>query len=208
MTASAQGTINFTEMYATHEAFSRDLERLVAAADAGATDRPEVRAGWENLKTQLHIHHSVEDADLWPRTRRAAARRPDDLALLAEMEAEHALLDPLLTAVDRALAAGSTELSDRSRELATALSGHLRHEESKALPLIQSVLTPADWRGFKRAMARAQGISGAAVYIPWIIDSRPPAERRTFLARMPAPARLITRLVWEPRYRERNLWAF
>jgi hypothetical protein len=39
----------------------------------------------------------------WPRLCRAVADQPTELALLEEIEAEHAVLDPLLSAVDEAL---------------------------------------------------------------------------------------------------------
>jgi hypothetical protein len=56
-------------------------------------------------------------------------------------------------------------------------------------------------------MARAQGVKGAAVYVPWIIDGATTAERKRFFSVLPAPVRVISRLVWEPRYRHRGLWA-
>jgi hypothetical protein len=208
MTVSQQDTIDFTEMYSTHDAFRRDLVRFVAASAAGKAGAPGVKAGWENFKTQLLIHHSVEDAWLWPRLQREVAGRPGDLALLEEMEAEHARIDPLLAAVDGALPGQGANLAERVQALSAVLGYHLKHEEDSALPLMQSVLTPADWRGFKGAMTRKQGIKGAAVYIPWIIDGIPPADQDRFLAKMPAPARLINRLFWEPRYQQRNLWNF
>ena len=208
MTVSQQDTIDFTEMYSTHDAFRRDLGRFLAASAAGKADTPGVKAGWENFKTQLLIHHSVEDAWLWPRLQRKVADRPGDLALLEEMEAEHARIDPLLAAVDGALTGHGASLVERVQELSEVLGYHLKHEEDSALPLIQSVLTRADWRGFKGAMTRKQRIKGAAVYIPWIIDGIPPAAQEKFLAKMPAPARLINRLGWEPRYQRRNLWNF
>jgi hypothetical protein len=40
----------------------------------------------------------------WPRMRARLADRPDDLALLQAMEDEHARIDPLIAAVDGALA--------------------------------------------------------------------------------------------------------
>ncbi len=72
--------IDFTMMYVTHDAFRRDLGRLSAASAAGTAHAPGVRAGWENFKAQLLLHHSVEDTHLWPRVRRAAAGRPAGLA--------------------------------------------------------------------------------------------------------------------------------
>jgi hypothetical protein len=36
----------------------------------------------------------------------------------------------------------------------------------------------------------------------------PPADARKFLDRLPAPLRLVNRLSWQPRYRNRRLWQF
>jgi len=202
----AAEAIDFTMMYATHDAFRRDLGRFTAASAAGTTDAPGVRAGWENFKAQLLLHHSVEDSDLWPRVRRAAAGRPSSLALLDEMAAEHAQIDPLLAAVDDAWAHSPSDLAAAVAGLASALEGHLKHEEDAALPLIQSVCTPADWRAFAGVMRRAQGVKGAARYVPWILDGIAPEEQRRFLAALPAPVRVISRILWEPRYRQRGLW--
>jgi hypothetical protein len=200
-------TIDFTEMYVTHDAFRRDLERLAAAADAGKATGPEVRAGWEAFKDQLLVHHSVEDEWLWPRLAERV-KDPEGLALLGDMEAEHARLDPLLASYDEALAAGAADLAVRAKEIGTVLGRHLEHEEEEALPLIQSVMTPQDWRAFGRAMARRQGVRGASNWIPWVTEGMPQRERRRFLAKFPAPLRLVNRLLWAPRYRRRNLWAF
>jgi iron-sulfur cluster repair protein YtfE (RIC family) len=202
----SRGTIDFTAMYATHDAFRRDLGRLAAASAARKASTPQVLAGWENFKTQLHIHHSVEDTDLWPRVRLAVASRPGDLALLDEMEDEHARMDPLLADVDDALTGQQARLAGHVAELSAALRGHLAHEEQAALPLIQSSLTPTDWRAFAGQMRRRQGVRGAAVYVPWILDEARPAGRH-FLDSLPAPVRLINRLLWQPRYQRRNLWS-
>ncbi|MGW2373616.1 hemerythrin domain-containing protein [Kitasatospora sp. NPDC001683] len=206
MSSSRQGMIDFTVMYATHNAFRRDLERLRSAAAAGRAGDPQVRAGWENFKTQLLIHHSVEDAELWPRLRRAVQGKPRELALTDAMEAEHADLDPLLASVDAALGGQAAALVDRVEKLVATLDDHLTHEEETALPLIQSELTVADWRGFTDGMRRRQGVKGASVYVPWVLDGRSDTERATFLSAMPAPVRVLNRLFWEGGYRKRRLW--
>lgn len=165
-------------------------------------------AGWENFNTQLHIHHTVEDNDLWPRLCHAVADQPSDLALLTAMQDEHAILDPLLTAVDQALARDAVAPSDEHlQKLAAALNMRLKHEEESGLPLIQSVLTPADWRGFAAAMRRRQGYKGATIYVPWLLDGANPAERTRILTAFPPPVRLLNKLLWEPRYRQQNHWA-
>lgn len=199
------GTIDFTMMYVTHNAFRRDLDRLAAAAGNPA-GTAGIRAGWENFKTQLHLHHSVEDSHLWPRLQRAVTGA-GDLVLLEQMEAEHALIDPLLAAVDTAMAdPGGTALAEALRELSTALGLHLEHEEADALPLIRKVLTPADWKAFANEMRRRQGFKGAAVYVPWILDGAPSEERRRFLGALPAPVTLLNRLLWQPRYLRLGFW--
>jgi hypothetical protein len=68
------------------------------------------------------------------------------------------------------------------------------------------VLTRADWRAFAGQMRRRQGVKGAAIYIPWILDQTAPDKQQRFLAALPAPARLINRLAFQPRYRQRKLW--
>ncbi|WP_405877435.1 hemerythrin domain-containing protein [Streptomyces sp. NBC_01384] len=205
-TEAAADTIDLTVMYAAHDAFRRDLERLGEAAADGTAFTPQVRAGWDNFRNQLHIHHTAEDSDLWPRVERKVDGRPRDIALLAEMEAEHARLDPQLTAVDAALKNRSAELSGLVRSLASTLDDHLAHEEESALPLIQEVLTTADWGAFTGRIRKTQGLRGAALFVPWIVDGAPPADRARFLGALPPPVRVLNRLFWEGGYRRRGLW--
>jgi iron-sulfur cluster repair protein YtfE (RIC family) len=199
--------IDFTAMYASHDAFRRDLERLARAVAAGRADTPGVRAGWENFTRQLHIHHTAEDGELWPRVRERAAGRPRDLALLDEMEEEHSRIDPLLAAVDTALRDRAPELPDLVAALRATLDDHLKHEEDSALPLMQDVLTVADWAAFTGRMRQTQGLRGASVFVPWIVDGAPPADRAAFLGAVPPPVRILNRLLWQGSYRRRGLWA-
>ena len=209
MARAENGKINFAVMYATHDAFRRDLEKFEAAVASGRPDSPGVRAGWANFRRQLDVHHSVEDAALWPQVEKAVAGRADQLEILHEMEAEHAGLEPLVEAVDHAMAdpAGSGDLAERVRALSAALGGHMRHEEDRALPLIQEVLTQKDWDAFARAMARKQGPSGAAAYIPWVLDGTDADGRRAFLGQMPAPVGVAHKLFLQKRYQKQNYWA-
>jgi iron-sulfur cluster repair protein YtfE (RIC family) len=208
MTETAQEAIDFTMMYVTHNALRRDLRRFESAVAANRAATPGVRAGWQNFKSQLHVHHTVEDDDLWPRLYRAVTDRPEDHAMLKAMEAEHAVLDPMLDRVDATLANGDqASLSTDVEALSGALDGHLQHEETSALPLVQAVLTAADWRAFGGAMRRRQGLTGAAVYVPWIVDGATPADRNRFFSVLPTPVQMINRVFWEPRYRRLGLWS-
>ncbi|MFG2374131.1 hemerythrin domain-containing protein [Streptomyces sp. NPDC048504] len=199
-------TIDFTPMYASHDAFRRDLERLAAAVAGGRAHTGPVLAGWENFKHQLHVHHTAEDSDLWPRVRERVAGRVRDLALLDDMEAEHGRIDPLLDAVDAALAERAFELPDLVRALRATLDDHLKHEEDGALPLMGEVLTGADWGAFTGRMRETQGLRGAAVFVPWLVDGVSAVDRERFLGAFPAPVRVLNRLFWEGSYRRRGLW--
>jgi iron-sulfur cluster repair protein YtfE (RIC family) len=195
------GAVDFSMMYAAHDAFSRHLDRLIAAIERGQAGTRQTQAGWVMFTGQLHIHHTMEDTSLWPKLR-AAVSGPDELAVLAAMEHEHAQLDPLLERVDAAMADADTESVARGiRALADALGAHMRHEENEALPLVESRLGPAGWAAFTQDIRKGQGIRGAAVYLPWLFDGAPDRTRTEVLAMLPRPARFLFRRFWEPRYR-------
>jgi iron-sulfur cluster repair protein YtfE (RIC family) len=209
------GQLDMTMMLAFHDAFRRDLGHLARTASRRPADldeparRTAVLAGWELFKTQLHIHHTGEDHDLWPRMHSRLADRPDDLALLQAMQDEHARIDPLLDAVDDALAdrdGGHQRLGDTVDALAGELHGHLRHEERDALPLMQRSLTQAEWKGFANDQRRRNGIRGAAQLFPWLLDEASPEQIRAVLNWFPPPLRVVYRRIWQPRYARHAHW--
>ncbi|MGI5201263.1 hemerythrin domain-containing protein [Spirillospora sp. CA-108201] len=192
-----------TLLHAAHHAFRRDLDRLAAAAAAGKGGASHVRAGWENLKEQIRLHSELGDGWLWPRVERAVAGRRAERAVLEEMRADHARLDPLIARVDAAMAAASGRGGDLPAavgELREALERHLRHEEASALPLAESVLAGAELR----ALAAE---AGTPLFVPWVVDGIGPVERSRFLAALPKPLRELNRVMWEPSYRKRRLWS-
>ncbi|GAA1799844.1 hemerythrin domain-containing protein [Actinomadura chokoriensis] len=197
-------------LYAPHDAFRRDLDRLAAAVAAGKGDAAHVRAGWDNLKDQLRMHHDLEDRLLWPRVERAVAGRPADLAVLAEMRAEHARIGPPSARVDAALAdrtgGGAIAAVAAVAALRDVLESHLRHEEATALPLAESVLDAAQWRELA-AEAELRCGAGAPLFVPWVVDGIAPVARSRFLTALPGPVRERNRVMWEPRYRKRRLWS-
>jgi Hemerythrin HHE cation binding domain len=195
------GAVDFTMMYAAHDAFGRHLDRLVEAAAGDAAWSAATATRWTDFSGQLHNHHRAEDDALWPPLRRAVSA-PEEVAVLDAMEAEHAGLDPALAAVQRAIAAHDRdELFTGLNRLRTGLTAHMRHEESVALPLVERHLGPAGWAAFGTHIRRTQGVSGAAAYLPWLLDDAPDELRAQVLALLPAPVRTLNKLIWEPRYR-------
>jgi iron-sulfur cluster repair protein YtfE (RIC family) len=200
--AALAGSVDFTMMYIAHDAFNRDLERLIAAGDAGTPFTAQAIATWRFFAKQLHIHHTAEDAALWPRLR-AVAGDAGDVRLLAEMEAEHASLDPRLDQIDAAVdARNAAVFTSEITTLAQGLAAHMIHEEGEALPLLERRLGQAGWDDFGKEIREQQGgIKGAAAYLPWVLDGVDQATTTKVLRLLPAPARLIYRKVWEPKYR-------
>jgi len=200
-----QGKVDFTFMYAAHDAFHRDLRCLTAAVEAGQTEDPAVRTSWATFKNQLRVHHTAEDTSLWPPLRQKVTR-PEDTAVLDAMETEHARIDPLLSAVDASLAADRAGLARNAQALAQALAAHMEHEEDQALPLVEAHLGPKGWAAFRKAVGKSQGLRGGAEFFPWMLDGAPADISRRVLSMLPPPARLLYRAAWRPGYARTPRW--
>lgn len=202
----APGSVDFTVMYAAHDAFSRDLSRLSEAVASRRTADPAVRTGWATFRRQLHVHHTAEDKWLWPPLRQRVTDR-GELAVLDAMDAEHARIDPLLAQVDAALAAGDDAAVESGvAALEAALTGHMEHEEEQALPLVAAHLGAKGWAAFGRRTGLSQGLRGAAEFFPWMLDGAPRDEARHLLATFPPPLRLLCRAIWVPAYARTPRW--
>jgi hypothetical protein len=229
------GDADLTIMLAAHDAFRRDLTRLVRAAAAADLSDParrrSVAAGWELFKHELHLHHTAEDEVIWPVLRPRLAHSEHALSVLDAMEEEHERIDPLLAAVDAAFAQRHEDtLPDVIDALVTTLTGHLAHEERDGLPLIGVALTAAEWRGVGVKIARRNGLSEGGKMFAWILDGAPttPAathgaptahgdaaahsvdgahvDAATALRTLPPPLRLLYRAVWKPRFNKTPRW--
>ncbi|RCG28605.1 hemerythrin domain-containing protein [Sphaerisporangium album] len=203
--------LDMSMMLAVHDALRRDAERI-ARITARADDDPRrvlsTAAGWEMFKGYLRVHHTTEDDTVWPVMRRVLAGRADDLALLDAMEAEHGAVDPLLDAIDAALAdrdSGHERLGGLADGLVMVLTTHLRHEEAEALPLVDATMTEEQWRRFGEEH-RARIGSGAPRYLPWVLDGMDAAATAAILARMPEGLRAAYEDEWRPAYAGLDLW--
>jgi hypothetical protein len=199
--AAHAGDVDFTMMYVAHDAFNRDLVRILAAARAGGGFSPAAVATWQLFSRQLHTHHTAEDTALWPRLR-AAIEVEEERSLLDEMEAEHGELDPRLEQIEAALA---DQLADKLvtelEGLADGLAAHMRHEEDAALPLVERRIGAAGWKAFGDEIRHQNGgIKGGALYLPWVLDGATDDVKRRVLKVLPPPARLLYR-GWERKYR-------
>jgi hemerythrin-like domain-containing protein len=202
--------LDMTMMLTIHDAFRRELERIVKIT-ARTDDDPKhvlrTAVGWRMFKKYLLIHHTTEDETVWGLMERELAGK-SDLALLAAMEAEHAAIDPLLSAVDAALAdreQGPERLGGIVDELATSLGAHLAHEESEGLALIDSTLTEQQWAHFAAVHLKRVG-DDVGTYLPWLLDSASAEWTEKVLSRLPEHGRISYRDKWQAAYALLDPW--
>ena len=203
--------LDMTYMYVFHDALRRDLERIARYTAKGSDDpRRMLRsaAGWEMFKKYLRIHHQAEDDAVWPVMYLALADRPDDLALLDAMEAEHAAIDPLLDSIDESLVdrdGGPERLGELVDALRTNLTGHLKHEEGDALALIDATLSEPQWLHFGELQRNAIG-DDTRRYLPWLLDDLSEEQVAYILGVMPPPVRSAYYDQWQPAYVDLDAW--
>jgi hemerythrin-like domain-containing protein len=200
--AAPVGPVDVKMMYVMHHAFRRDLVMFAAAAaatPAGDADTWVALAErWRVFSTILHHHHSGEDAGLWPRLMQDAS--PREQTTLEAMEAEHAEIDPILTAC----ATGFQRVTSGTDPMAAAflagrlaaardtLLAHMGHEETEAMALVQKHLTQADWdhvveQNFDKNMPAKELLAA----IPWIAHELPRYARDELLEEAGLPMRLL-----------------
>ena len=158
------------------------------------------------MRHDMTMMYAMHDA-LRPAMRVTLADRPDDLALLDAMEAEHVRIDPLLDAVDAALADESRldRLGDLTDALAVELSSHLDHEEKEALALIDATVTEVDMAAFGAAHTVRFG-SDVSRMLPCLLDGADDDTAEAIVGGLPEPVRNAYRDAWLPAHHARELW--
>ncbi len=167
----------FTIVYLIHESFRRDLGRLHNTVTEPGVDQARARelsAHWDFVAEQLHHHHTVEDASLWPLVRPKLAGQDDQLAILDKMEAQHHELEPKCDAITEGFSrfvagptpAGGADLADRIKAANDVLDAHLSDEEVECFPVIDQALSEEEFASFGKATAKAIGMKGSAKILP------------------------------------------
>lgn len=208
--------LDMTMTLTVHDAFRRELDRIAEVAAGEGGDPLGILCstpGWRFFKTFLRIHHAAEDAAVWG-LMHDRLTAPADLALLADLEAEHTALDLLLAAVDGALAggplageqAGARPLDLLVGDLAAALRTHLDHEEARGLALADAHLTAQEWARFGAVQLRKVG-EHLGTWLPWVLDGVTPDWAETVLSRLPSYGRVAYEGTWKGAYGRMSLWA-
>jgi hemerythrin-like domain-containing protein len=203
--------LDMTMMFAIHDALRRELERIArvtARVDEDPRHVLSTAVGWELFKKFLTIHHTSEDITVWPVMQEALAGKPAEIALLDAMEAEHAVIDPLLADIDAALAdrdSGIERLGGLVDTLHTSLGGHLDHEERDALQLMDITLSQEQWAAFS-AEQRTRVGQDSVRYLPWLLDDIDAAKVAHILGNMPELLRTAYETEWRVAYGALDIW--
>jgi hypothetical protein len=203
--------LDMSMMFAMHDALRRELAqvgRIASRRDDNPGKQLRAALGWELFRKFLLTHHQTEDDVLWPPLRARVAGQADRLALVDALEQEHSVIEPLLTAIDSAAADpdyGYQRFGDIVDELSTKLSGHLAHEESDGLALIDVSLTPQEWQHFAQVHGERLR-DDAPMYMPWLLNGASPQSLEAVLSKFPPPLLTAYREQWAPAYAALDVW--
>jgi len=198
------------EMVVIHRVFRREfhlLPDLISAVAVGNTERAGVLAEHlTDVVTSLHHHHEGEDDLLWPPLLAKATLQTE---LVHRMESQHQALSTALETVEKltpAWAATANEadrdgLAQAVRESSAILDEHMAEEEKEILPLVQEFLTVEEWnklgeRGSKSISDKRKQL----LFLGMILEEASPAEEQLFWRVIPAPVKLIWKVVGRRMY--------
>ena len=185
------------EMVVVHRMFRRESSLaptlVLGVAPGDSAQARRVVDGITSMLGVLHHHHTGEDLFLWPLLRE---RAPEQAALLDEMEAQHAQIDPL---IEQAEALGATWAADPTAETAQhyadvltafheSLVAHLDQEESDILPLAQETVSAQEWGQLGEYTVQNTPQELLLHLIGAILEDANPDERALMMSAVPPPA--------------------
>jgi iron-sulfur cluster repair protein YtfE (RIC family) len=210
MAPDLNGPADMSMMRIVHTALRRDIVRAqLVLTDLPYPDRGQRMALCAHLRWMmgwLQHHHETEDAQLYPMVREA---NPDAARLLDDMDADHAAIQPAMTAVEDAVARyalapeAREELVSALAALSDVLLPHLRREEDEAMPVVSASLSERQWRDLdhehnvKPLSTRELAFTGL-----WIVDGLSAEDEAIVAALVPPIPRWIIRHVLVHGYRK------
>ncbi|MFF2369481.1 hemerythrin domain-containing protein [Agromyces sp. NPDC058110] len=208
--AAPSTTCRSDEVVVIHRLFRRlfaeapSLVRGVAPDDTAHARR--VAKHLHGIIALLHVHHRTEDAYFWDvMTDRAPAcglhvelMRRQHGAVSDRLDVADALVDRWAHRADARTAA---RIASELEEVDRLLVEHLADEERDAFPVLDAILSDAEWDDIHRHAQRHKPPMPIFVLLGLMIESVPEAEREQWLAKeMPAPVRLAYRAVGRRQY--------
>jgi iron-sulfur cluster repair protein YtfE (RIC family) len=198
------------EMVIIHRAFRRETRLLPGLVRQVADgDGARARSLAEVLRlvlAGLEMHHTSEDAVLWPALLERAA---PSTGLVETMRAQHHGIEDHLERVAHLLPAWEAaptrergvELADVLERFAADLAEHLDLEEREILPLCLRYVTVAEWDSLGQHGMEAMTRPQLPLLFGALLEECSPEERRAMLAKLPLPARVLVRTLGARQYR-------
>jgi hemerythrin-like domain-containing protein len=207
---TAQKLCDTSDMVIVHRMFRREcalLPKLVDEVAGGDIVRARDLAGHaREVLDMLHHHHAGEDELLWPKL---SARTRFHADLLARMDSQHrglaVLLEHAATALvewqDAPTAHTSTPLTTLLEQLSTELNVHFDEEEAEILPIVERVVTAAEYEELGRRGLVSIPITRRLIVLGYLLEDATPEERTVFLAAIPRPVRIAYHLIGRRQHR-------
>ena len=180
---------------------------LVRAVEPGDTDRARYLAKHlHGITALLHVHHRTEDEFFWDRM---TERAPACGLHVALMRRQHGAVSDRLDLVDSIVdrwsraadAATAGRLADELDEVDRLLVEHLADEERDAFPVLDAILSDAEWDDIHRHARRHKPPLPIFVLLGLMIESVPASERdEWFATQLPAPVRAAYRVAGRRQY--------
>ena len=208
-TANAPKTCDASGMADIHRMFRAGFSEapglVNGVADGDAAQADIVGDYLAMLSTTLHGHHEGEDTLLWGRLESQA---PSCAIHVERMKAQHTEMLVHLDELDARLpawrASGRTE--DAASVLAAlegvnaALAVHLPDEEANIVPVMETTLAPADVKALSEHGRKSTPKGKTFIQLGAILNAQPDGGDAWLHKNLPAPVRLVWRLVGKSRY--------
>lgn len=208
--AAPATTCRSDEVVVIHRLFRRlfaEAPGLVRSVARGDTERAKHLAKHlHGITALLHVHHRTEDEYFWDRmTERAPScglhvelMRRQHGAVSDRLDLVDALVDRWVREADAAIGA---RLAAELDEVDRLLTRHLADEERDAFPVLDAILSDAEWDDIHRHARRHKPPLPIFVLLGLMLESVPEAERDAWFEKeMPAPIRMAYRAVGRRQY--------
>jgi hemerythrin-like domain-containing protein len=198
-----------TALMMSHHGFRRDAAEFARAlAELGTRSSPAELSAlgeeWRSYRATLHGHHESEDQRLFPHVR---SQNPDLAAAIDALSADHARIDPLLEAGDRAFeelvsapsvsASLVTAASAVVAEIGSLLDRHLATEERTVISFLRDAKAFPPPGTEAEAELYAQGFAWASHGVAAEVLERVDAMLPPVLASKLVEARAVFRARYE-----------
>ena len=193
-----------------HGAFRRDLARFEGALSTfPPNDRPraeQLGAAWDNFDQQLVDHHEGEHEIAWPALQQVGVTQE----MIAQMDAEHAVMAEALDVTRSAMAALRTSAGAGEaekalvamRRLKDVTVQHLDHEEQALEGVyLENEEAPAI-KEMGRKFAKVNPAKGGQ-FFAWLTDGASAQEKQALGESIPAPVLKVIVAIFGRNYRKR-----